>query len=126
MKRVFAAILVLVIIIVLSLINANKILTIAEEINSISKEVEFDYNIDNWNGVRENIDAIKKVWEKNHMWAYVTLSTDQIDEIEVSLEQSVAYSEVEAKEDFIGEFKMLCMLIEHLPKQETFSPGELL
>lgn len=126
MKRVFAALLVFVVIIVMSIINANKILTIAEEIQSISNEVEREYKKDNWSGVREKVEAIKRAWEKNHMWAYTTLSTEQIDEIEVSLEQSIAYSDIEAREDFIGEFRMFCMLIEHLPKQEAFSIGELL
>lgn len=126
MKRVFAVILILVIIIGVSIVHARKTLDLTGKIQELAQKVEEDYRLDKWEDVRQGVGAIQKEWEDSHMWAYLTLSTKQIDEIEISLEQSIAYSNIEAKEDFLGEFRMFCMLIDHLPKQETFSLGELL
>ncbi len=125
MKRVLAALAILVCIAGISALHMNKTITLTEMIKETSNEVYEAYKDNNWEKVRKGVLKIDKVWEENHLWAYLTLSTDQIDEIEISIKQSVAYSEAEAEDDFIGEFTMMCMLIDHLPKQETFSIGEL-
>lgn len=125
MKRVIAALAILVCIAVISVLHMNKTITLTERIKEASNEVYEAYKKGDWNEVTKCVKKIEKDWEENHLWAYLTLSTDQIDEIEISIKQSIAYSEAEAEDDFIGEFTMMCMLIDHLPKQETFSIGEL-
>ena len=56
----------------------------------------------------------------------MTIKTNEVEEIEISLRQSRAYAELGDKEDFIGEFIMFRMLVEHLPHQEGLSINELL
>ena len=126
MKRFFAALLISAIIVGFSTVHAVKTLSLAQNILDAARVAEQNFRDENWDGVQSELAYIQEEWEKNHLWAYATLSTKQIDEIEISLTQSIAYSEIEAKNDFAGEFKMFCMLIEHLPKQEAFSFGELI
>lgn len=126
MKRITAALLILVIIIMISSLHIYKVITITNEIKDRTDVIYSLYQSDKWSGIEDEIDKISELWNRNKLWAYLTLSTNQVDEIEISLEQCKSYSQIEAKPDFIGEFRMFCMLVEHLPKQETFSLEELL
>lgn len=126
MKRVIAALVILACIAGVSALHIYKTISLTDRIKEETDKIADAYKNRDWERIREGIEKIDKEWEENHLWAYLTLSTKQIDEIEISIKQSKAFCEVEAEANFIGEFAMLCMLIDHLPKQETFSIGELL
>lgn len=125
MRRVVVSAIIFVVIIGVAFIHGTRMIKLASDIQSMAEDIYVGYEEKDWNMVREGTGEIKKKWESSHIWAYVTLSTDRIDDIEISLEQSMAYAQEEADENFIGEFTMFCMLIDHLPKQEAFSFGEL-
>ena len=126
MKRVYGALAVLLVIISITSMHVWKTISFSNKIAEISEVVYKDYYDENWDEVQARMEEMSELWHKNRLWACSTLSTKLIDEIEISLEQSLIYSKVKAKENFIGEFRMFCMLIEHLPKQEGPSIYELL
>lgn len=126
MKRIITAIIVLVMIAGLTAAHIWKTVTLSRDIFTLTSQVYSAYNSDDWDGVRDSISELDDVWTRNRLWACIMLSTDKIDEIEISLKQSKEYSLIEAKPDFIGEFKMFCLLMEHIPMQEAFSIEELL
>ncbi len=126
MKRIISALIILAIIIIVSSMHVYKVKALTNEIGEISDKIYSLYQNEEWHEIEKEIDKISKLWNKNKLWAYLTLSTMQVDEIEISLEQCKSYAQIEARPDFIGEFRMFCLLVEHLPKQETFSFEELL
>ncbi len=126
MKKVFAVILILVCIITFSVIHIYKTASLCNKISEVAGAIEGEFDKDDWEDVQNKISEISELWEQNRLWACLTLSTKQIDEIEISLQQCLEYSKLGAKADFIGEFRMFCMLIEHLPRQEGISLEELL
>ncbi len=103
-----------------------KINSLVDEINILADKVIEEYNNENWNGVLGYLDNIDEIWKKNRLWVCSTVSTEQIDEIEISLKQSREYASLSAKEDFMGEFGMFRLCIEHIIMQEGISLYELL
>ncbi len=126
MKRVFVVIIMVTLIITTVTIHMNRTFSFCGEILKISEEVLREYENSNWDKIYDLTIQTKDIWNKNRLWAAATLSTKVIDEIEISLEQSIMYSKIRSNEDFIGEYKMFCMLIEHLPKQEGADIAEIL
>ena len=126
MKRVYGALLVLAVIIAITALHICKTMSVSNKIAEISEAVYNDYYNEDWDKVQSGVEEMAEIWHKNRLWACSTLSTKQVDEIDISIEQSLIYSKVRAKDNFIGEFRMFCMLIEHLPKLEGPSIYELL
>lgn len=126
MKKVLGVILILVCITTFSGIHIYKIVYLCDKIDKLADIIEIEFDKEEWGGVQNKIYEICGLWEENRLWACLTLSTKQIDEIEISLQQCLEYSKLGAKADFIGEFRMFCMLIEHLPRQEGITLEELL
>lgn len=126
MKRIIASLIIFIVIVLVSSLHVYKVITLTSEINKSAEKVYTLYQTETWTEIEEELNKMSDLWNNNKLWAYLTLSTVQVDEIEISLEQCISYSQIEAKPDFIGEFRMFCILIDHLPKQETFSFEELL
>ncbi len=79
-----------------------------------------------WEEVTKELDEIQKIWQKRRIWSALTIQTDAIEQIEIAFRQSKAYAELGEKSDFIGEFTMFKMLIDHIPHQEGFHIEEIL
>ena len=126
MKRLMIVVLVLVILAGFTMVHVNRINRFSAEALEISGHIQEELLKDNWDEIGGLINKLSDVWYKNRLWAGVTLRTDIIDEIEISLAQCKKYAEIHAKENFTGELQMFSMLIEHLPKQEGAALGELL
>ena len=126
MKRIVSVLIIAALMVGFIGIHLYKINSFEREASEICGEIYTEFYDENWDNIRELVAQLDEVWYKNRLWASVTLKTDVIDEIEISLMQCTEYSKIAARENFIGEFKMFCMLIEHLPKQEKPSLGELL
>lgn len=126
MKRVVSVLIIAALMVGFIGLHLYKINTFEKQANAVCEKIYTEFYNEEWDSVRTLMSQLDEVWYKNRLWASVTLKTDTIDEIEISLMQCTEYSKIEAKENFIGEFKMFCMLIEHLPKQEKASLGELL
>lgn len=108
-----------------TILNMVKINSMSEKINSVNARIAESLKTENWQDIKTSVKEISDIWKENRTWVGITLSAKQIDEIEISLEQSLVYSEIESKDSFMGEYRMFCMLIEHLPKQEGVSLSEL-
>ena len=126
MKRIIASLIIFIVIVAVSSLHVYKVISLTNEIGKCEEKIYNLYQTETWAEIEEELNKIADLWNKNKLWAYLTLSTVQVDEIEISIEQCISYAQIEAKPDFIGEFRMFCILVEHLPKQETFSYEELL
>lgn len=126
MKRVAAALGILAVIVAVSAFHVYKVTSLCGDVGETIGSIYDAYADDRWEEIDAQMEKLSTRWEKDKMWARLTIPTSQIDEIEISLDQSTEYSKLRAKPDFIGEFVMFCKLIDHLPKQETFYIEELL
>ncbi len=126
MKKIVIVGIVFLVIALITGFHMYKIMTFSAHILSHTEDVNKAIEQENWQEIDNKLKEIRDIWNKNRFWACLTLSTHQVDEIDISLEQSIEYSKIKAKDGFVGEFKMFCMLIEHLPKQECMSTEELL
>lgn len=126
MKKTIVALCILLAIAIFVTVHTIMILRLSSDVFDISSRIEQHYQNDDWEAIQRELDALQKRWEKSRFWACMTIKTNEIEEIEISLRQSRAYAELGDKEDFIGEFIMFRMLVEHLPHQEGLSINELL
>ena len=81
---------------------------------------------DDWESTRTLLKEVGNEWEKYSTWASLTISTEDIEQLEISLEQAKAFAALEAKSDFWGEFIMFSMLVDHIPHREGFHIEEIL
>ena len=126
LKSLKTVICVLIIISLIISVHIYKIYNLVDTIEGLSDMVISEYEKGSWENVSENLDKIDEKWKKNRLWVCSTMSTKQIDEIEISLRQSKEYARLSAKEDFIGEFCMFRLCIEHIIMQEGITLNELL
>ncbi len=96
--------------------------TIAEK----NKEIEKTAMNDDWDAVSDMLDEVEEEWEKYSLWAALTISTDDIEQLEISLVQAKAFARLSQKSDFFGEFIMFSNLVEHIPHREGFHIEEIL
>ena len=126
MNRVVAAICIFVLCAGFVGIHTYQIVQLNKDTRILCEEVEADFRKEDWNGVSGNLQKLQSRWDKSRFWACLTIETREIEEIEISLKQSMKYAQVQAKPDFIGEFTFFRMQLSHLPHQEGFSAEELL
>lgn len=126
MKRIIIAILSLIVAAVLSGFHSYNIIKLNNAFQASAKTIESAFNKNEWDTINAEIKIIEQNWENKKLWVCLTIPTKQIDEIDVSIGQSIEYAKLNASPDFIGEFRLLCMKMEHLPKQEVISLEELL
>ncbi len=107
-------------------LHTYKILGLNDAMEDLCEEVQEDFVVEDWGGIQRGLDRIEKRWNEDRFWACLTIDTEQIETMEISLQQSMEYAKIQAKEDFIGEFTMFRKNLEHLPHQEGFSAEELL
>ena len=81
---------------------------------------------DDWKSVRSLLEKVNDEWERYSTWASLTISTEDIEQLEISLEQAKTFATLEAKPDFLGEFIMFSMLVDHIPHREGFHIEEIL
>ncbi len=126
MKAFISAVSIFVAICIFIGIHAFVMVSLA---NDISAECERVYTLaaeSRWDEAVKKIDYIRSLWDKKRTWASLTISTKEIEQIEISLTQSRAYAELQQKPDFFGEFIMFKKLVEHIPHQEGFHIEEIL
>lgn len=126
MNRMIAALCIFLLAVGFVGFHTYEVLALNEDITQLCDRVEADFAREDWDAVIQNTQALQDRWKKSRFWASLTIDTAQIEEIEISLRQSIKYAELQAKPDFMGEFIMFRMLTEHLPHQEGFDMKELL
>ncbi len=90
-----------------------------------NKTQQYAMNED-WENTLSYINKIKKHWDKRSFWTALTIKTDELEQIEISLEQSKKFAMLQDKGKFMGEFTMFSKLVEHIPHQEGFHIEEIL
>lgn len=126
MNRMIAALCIFLLAVGFVGFHTYEVLALDKDITQLCDRVEADFAREDWDAVIQNTQALQDRWKKSRFWASLTIDTAQIEEIEISLRQSIKYAELQAKPDFMGEFIMFRMLTEHLPHQEGFDMKELL
>ncbi len=126
MNRVVAAICILVLSGIFVGVHTYQIVKLKKDVTAICDGVEESYAEENWSGVSDKLQRLQNRWDKSRFWACLTIDTAEIEEIEISLKQSMEYAKAKAKPDFIGEFTLFRMRLEHIPHQEGFSMEEIL
>lgn len=97
-----------------------------EDSKRICEKIEKNAREDKWAEAKVGLAELDKLWEKRRFWASLTIRTNVIEEIDTSIEQSKAYAGIKQKPDFLGEFIMLRLLLEHIPHQEGLHIEEIL
>ena len=97
-----------------------------EDSKRICGKIEKNAKAEKWEEVIKGLDELDALWEEKRFWASLTIRTNVIEEIDTSIEQSKAYAGIRQKPDFLGEFIMLKLLLEHIPHQEGLHIEEIL
>lgn len=126
MNRMIVTISILVLCLGFVGLHTYQILELNDDMEDLCEEVREDFTVEDWSGIQKGLDRIEKRWNEDRFWACLTIDTEQIETIEISLKQSMEYAKIQAKPDFIGEFTMFQKSLEHLPHQEGFHIEELL
>lgn len=126
MKAFIVALCILLVIIIFITVHSVIMFNLTDEISKNCKSVTSLAHAEKWDDAIKGIDEIQKTWNKRRIWAALTISTEEIEQIEISLNQSRIFAELHQKSDFFGEFTMFTMLLEHIPHQEGFHIAEIL
>ena len=126
MNRMAAVICIFILLVGFIGFHFYQIRKLDKDVSGICEKIEEDFDENNWQAIQNQLDQLQQRWNKSRFWACLTIDTAQIEEIEISMRQSMKYAQIGTREDFIGEFIMLQMQMKHLPHQEGFSIEELL
>ncbi|MBQ7096572.1 MAG: DUF4363 family protein [Clostridia bacterium] len=126
MKAFIIALVILLVIISFMVVHINIMLNLSEAISEKCELARKYAGAKEWDSAINEIKAIKSHWNKHRTWVALTISTAEIEQIEIALNQSLIYAELHQQSDFMGEFTMFAMLIEHIPHQEGFHIAEIL
>lgn len=126
MKVVWIALAVLVVLCIFIGIHSYIMSSMAEDILTECRAIYDAMYIEDWNTIMPLLDKIKKMWESHRTWATLTIKTDDIEQIEISLAQSRAFAESKQISGFVGEFVMFTKLVGHIPTHEGIHWEEIL
>lgn len=126
MKVLIAALIMLFVIGIFIGVHTYVMSNLSSEVNKLCESTEILAMSEDWKGVQHEINNIKSIWDRARIWAVLTISTNEIDKIEISLRQSLAFAKLGAKPDFFGEFTMFHMLINRIPLKEGLHLEEVL
>lgn len=126
MKVVWIALAILLVLCIFIGIHSSIMSRTAKDILSECAEISSRLPSEDWETILEKLDKIEAIWEKHRTWAALTISTRDIEEIEVAFYQSLAYAEARQTSGFIGEFVMFTKLVEHIPVREGVHWEEIL
>ncbi len=96
--------------------------TLAEK----NERIEILAQNEDWAAALSALDEAADEWEKYSLWAALTISTEDIEQLEIALAQAKKHAELGQKADFFGEFVMFSKLVEHIPHREGFHIEEIL
>ncbi len=126
MKVVWIALAILLALCIFIVVHSYIMSSTANDILLKCAEISSRLPSEDWEAILEKLDKIEEIWEKHRTWAALTISTKDIEEIEVAFYQSLAYAEARQTSGFIGEFVMFTKLVEHIPTREGLHWEEIL
>ncbi len=126
MKKFVLSLIGLVIIFTAILVHSFSMVKMGKEMTSLTDKTKEYVMADNWDSAGKYIEEIERYWKKRNLWTALTIKTDELEQIEISLAQSKKYVKLQDKSKFMGEFIMFSKLVEHIPHQEGFHLEEIL
>ena len=126
MSRVYTVLCAFVLTILFLWFHTTQIKGLYNEANLICDKIYQDFGNENWESVKTGMDNLDKRWNQSRFWTCLTVDTSQIEEIEIAMAQAREFAKLKADKEFIGEFAMMRLLLEHLPHQESMEFEDLL
>lgn len=126
MKILRAAIIILLVMCLFIGIHSYIMNKMGNFLGEKNAEIQALASADDWEGTRTRLKEVIREWEKYSSWAALTISTEDIEQLEISLAQALAFAHLEEKSDFLGEFIMFSNLVDHIPHREGFHIEEIL
>ena len=126
MKKFVVSLIMFFVLLFLIIIQSVSMLKLGKNINKMCNKTEKMVSEENWKDAEETLKEIRKKWEEKSIWTALTIETNELEQIEVSLRQSEKYAKLKDKGKFIGEFTMFSTLVEHIPHHEGFHIEEVL
>ncbi|MBQ2932274.1 MAG: DUF4363 family protein [Clostridia bacterium] len=126
MKILRAAIIILLVMCIFIGVHSFLMNKMGKSLGAKNDEVFRLASAENWETVRFKLEGIRQEWEKYSIWASLTISTEDIEQLEISLAQAEAFADLEEKTNFFGEFIMFSKLVNHIPHREGFHIEEIL
>ncbi len=126
LKKFVISGIVFFVLLVLIVIHSLSMLHMGNNIKALADKTEELATAEKWEEAQETLKEIRKIWERKSLWTALTIETDELEQIEVSLRQSEKYAKLRDKGMFIGEFTMFSTLVEHIPHHEGFHIEEIL
>jgi len=126
LKKFLVLCTVFAILFVLIIVHSVSMMRLGNNIGKLSEKIIEEAEREAWDKVREGMVDINRIWEEKSLWTALTIKTNELEEIEISLRQSEKFAELEDKKMFLGEFIMFSNLVKHIPHQEGFHIEELL
>ena len=126
MKVFWIAIAILVLICVFIGVHSTLMSNLSQEARPHIKGIPSLVNTEEWNGVKTEIEQITKIWHKYRPWATLTISTKDIEQIEIALKRCHVFAQIKQKADFLGEFANLEYILDYIPQREGFHLREIL
>lgn len=126
MKKFITALILFAAILIFGFIHTWKITSMTDEIIALNAETYSAAQQEDWQTVTTLLENVQQNWDKNRLWVSITIPTPEIEELEISLKQSLEYAKLEDASGFTGEFTMFRLLLNHLPHHEGFDIEEIL
>ncbi len=126
MKRVIITVIMLALAVGFIVYHNTVVSRLDERIDRTYETVIGAFEKEDFEKITAELESLQKEWDDAQSWIGMTLDTDMLEEIDISLKQSIEYSKIAAKEDFIGEFVMFNQCVKHLTYYERLSVESLM
>ncbi len=126
MKVFWIAIAILLVICVFIGVHSTLMASLSREAYPHIKDIPSLVYADEWERVQAEIEQTAKIWQRYRLWATLTISTKDIEQIEVSLKRCLVFAGIKQKADFLGEFTNLEYILDYIPQREGFHLREIL
>lgn len=126
MKVFWIAIAILVLICVFIGVHSTLMSNLSQEARPHIAAIPSLVGADQWERVQAEIEQTAKIWQRYRSWATLTISTKDIEQIELSLERCRVFARIKQKADFLGEFANLEYILDYIPQREGFHLREIL
>lgn len=125
MKNLIISLVLLGFLIVIVISHSVVMMKFGEKTEKLTHMIQSCAENEEWEKTRESLKNFEKIWNKMKKIAVLTLKTNVIDEIDISLNQCKAHAEIEEKTDFLNECIRLKQCIHSVVRQESLHFSEM-
>ena len=126
MKVLYLAIIILIFMCIFIGTHSYVMTKMGSSIAEKNNQIEHLAISNDWQTIAPLLDEVSNDWDKYSKWAALTICTEDIEQLEISLEQIKVFAKLQKQSDFLGEFMMFSKLVEHIPHKEGFHWEEIL